>query len=431
MARPATGTIIEHKAKDGRVTRTLRFYVNGQRQRIPLGAVSRDEAEERLRHTLADVQRGVWEPPKQPSPSPAESPVFHDYADDWWQIREPDLAENTRLDYRWRLEAHLIPFFGELRLDEITPATVKRYIAGKLAGTVYDKGREIGTADDPLSPRSINMTVILLGAILESAVEDELMVRNPARGRNRRAKERKPQRSYLDTAGQIEALLTAARELDAEAPKGRKHVKRKAMIATLMFTGLRISELCALRWRDVDLAAGWLTVRGTKTDQAARRVKIRGALRDELLSLRADTNTADANAYVFATRTGARLSDDNFRSRPFAAAIARANKNLEKAGEPPLPEKLTPHSLRRTFASILYALGEDPGVVMDEMGHSDPELALRVYRQAMRRDDGEREKLRTLVDGGIGPIKADEAETADEAAEAEAADQARNGSAQR
>jgi integrase len=52
---------------------------------------------------------------------------------------------------------------------------------------------------------------------------------------------------------------------------------------------------------------------------------------------------------------------------------------------PPLPDRLTPHSLRRTLASVLYAIGEDPGVVMDEMGHTDPGLALRVYRQAMRR----------------------------------------------
>ena len=48
---------------------------------------------------------------------------------------------------------------------------------------------------------------------------------------------------------------------------------------------------------------------------------------------------------------------------------------------------------------MLYALGEDPGIVIDEMGHTDRALALRIYRQAMRRDDGERERLRALVDG--------------------------------
>ncbi|MGA8365155.1 MAG: hypothetical protein WB709_11635 [Solirubrobacteraceae bacterium] len=68
---------------------------------------------------------------------------------------------------------------------------------------------------------------------------------------------------------------------------------------------------------------------------------------------------------------------------------------------PPLPDKLTPHSLRRTFCSLLYALGEDPGVVMDEMGHADPGLALRVYRQAMRRGEEEKAKLSAVVDGAL------------------------------
>jgi integrase len=180
--------------------------------------------------------------------------------------------------------------------------------------------------------------------------------------------------------------------------------------------GLRIGELLTLRWRSVDLAAGWLTVAESKTDAGVRKVKIRGSLRDELLAMRAAC-TVEQDAYVFPTRTGRPLSAENFRSRVLAAAVKRANENLAEQGHPPLPDKLTPHSLRRTFCSVLYALGEDPGVVMDEMGHTDPALALRVYRQAMRRDEGEKAKLRALVEGGQlafrgnqGEIEAQEAE---------------------
>jgi integrase len=165
------------------------------------------------------------------------------------------------------LEVHLLPWFGELPLDQITFDTVERYIAAKLA------------EDDPLSARSINMTVILLAAILESAIERELISRNPAKGKTRRVKERAPSRSYLESAEQITALLGAAGELDREATKERRHVERRAMLATLVFAGLRIGELCALRWRDVDLAGGWLHT-GSKTDAGVRKVKIRGALRD-------------------------------------------------------------------------------------------------------------------------------------------------------
>ncbi|HSZ69174.1 MAG TPA: tyrosine-type recombinase/integrase [Solirubrobacteraceae bacterium] len=62
-------------------------------------------------------------------------------------------------------------------------------------------------------------------------------------------------------------------------------------------------------------------------------------------------------------------------------AVAEANKQLKAAALPPLP-RLTPHGLRWTFGSLMYALGEDPGTVMDEMGHTDQALALQAYRQA-------------------------------------------------
>lgn len=74
----------------------------------------------------------------------------------------------------------------------------------------------------------------------------------------------------------------------------------------------------------------------------------------------------------------------------------------------PLPEGITPHSLRRTFASVLYAVGEDPGVIMDEMGHTDPALALRIYRQSMRRDEDEKAKLKALIEGRKWQKLADE-----------------------
>jgi integrase len=79
--------------------------------------------------------------------------------------------------------------------------------------------------------------------------------------------------------------------------------------------------------------------------------------------------------------------------------MKRANANLTREGLPPLPASLTPHGLRRTFASVLYALGEAPPVVMAEMGHTSPALALKVYAQAMRRGPEEQDLLRSLIDG--------------------------------
>jgi integrase len=103
---------------------------------------------------------------------------------------------------------------------------------------------------------------------------------------------------------------------------------------------------------------------------------------------------------VFGTSNGRRQGATNVRKRVLAPAVELANRRLLAAGSSPLPERLTPHSLRRTFASLLYAIGEDPPTVMAEMGHTTPALALRIYAQAMRRDEGEKARLRALVEGG-------------------------------
>jgi hypothetical protein len=55
--------------------------------------------------------------------------------------------------------------------------------------------------------------------------------------------------------------------------------------------------------------------------------------------------------------------------------------------------------LRHTFCSLLYALGEAPPVVMQEMGHAHPALALKVYAHTMRRGEKEKQQLRALIEG--------------------------------
>jgi hypothetical protein len=84
-------------------------------------------------------------------------------------------------------------------------------------------------------------------------------------------------------------------------------------------------------------------------------------------------------------------------------ALERANEALAEREEAPLPP-LTPHALMRSFASLLYAIGEAPPVVMAEMGHTDPAHALAIYAQPMRREEGENERLRALVEGATSRV---------------------------
>ena len=396
MARKATGQVLERKRKTATVF-ALRFRAYGQRQYLTLGSTadgwSRPRAEEELENVLADVRRGIWQPPA-PEPdagAPAVEPTFHEFATDWFEARRPELRPNTIAAYEYELTHHLLPFFAGHRLSEITIAEVDRYRAAKV------REREVGGRR--LSNEMINKTLTRLAQILEVAVEYGHLDRNPAAGKRRRLKVSRPQRSYLDRAEQIAALLAGAEDLDRD---GRGGNWRRPLLATLVFAGLRIGELCALRWRDVDLAGGRMRVGQSKTDAGVRDVELLPALRDELLALRV-VAPDDPDAFVFGTSTGGCQNPSNVRTRTLARSIEKANARLEADELAPLPERITPHSLRRTFASLLFALGRSAPDVMEQLGHTDPKLTLRVYARAMRRDRDDAAALRSLagIDGNV------------------------------
>jgi integrase len=392
MARPATGQVVVDKRRKS-PTYALRFAALGARQYVALGAAEDGwtpaKAQEQLSIELARVKLGTWTHPNPPAAEPAPAvesdPTFHAFASQWFDAREDGWRPKTRRDYEWKLSDHLLPHFMNHRLSQITVSEVDRYTVAK---------RKQGK----LSALSINKTMALLAQILDVAVEypEYAITSNPARGRRRRLKADKPAPVWLDSAEQIAALLDAAGELDREARADRQ-VPRRAILATLTFAGLRIGELLELRWRDVDLAAGRLTVRASKTDAGARTIDLLPALAGDLRAHKASARPASSSERVFPTQAGNALNDGNVRKRILARAVERANERLEAAGSVPLPEGLTPHKLRHTFASLLVALGVDPGAVMDQLGHEDAGFTLRVYRHGMRRGEDSRAQLRQLV----------------------------------
>jgi integrase len=160
-----------------------------------------------------------------------------------------------------------------------------------------------------------------LAAVLEDAVEYDLIARNPAKGRRRKLPTRKPARAFLEPE-QVNALLTAAGELDDEDRDGRKI--RRPLLATLAYAGLRIGERLALRWRDVDLAGGHLHVRASKTEAGVRRIDIQPELRAELVGWKMSADP-EPDDLVFGTRTGKPDARHNVRRRVLLRAVERAN----------------------------------------------------------------------------------------------------------
>jgi integrase len=134
-----------------------------------------------------------------------------------------------------------------------------------------------------------------------------------------------------------------------------------------------------------------------------RRIELLPVLQDALATHKAGVKASPSDR-VFPTQTGAQLNPENFRKRVMEKAVEHANKRLVAQDSVPLPEGLTPHKLRHTFASVLVALGTDPGDVMDQIGHSDAGFTLRVYRHGMRRDVDSKQRLRALV-GADGASK--------------------------
>lgn len=385
MPRRATGQVVVDERRKSPVY-AIRFNAGGRRQYVTLGSArdgwTQAKAQDELERALAAVRLGTWTPPEpECAPVVEQDPTFHEFSSDWFEASKGEWRDTTRLDYEWQLSHHLLPFFKRHRLSQITIAEVDRYRAAKVKGT--------------LSAASINKTITRLAQILEVAVEYGLIDRNPAKGKRRRLKATKPAPVWLDSAEQIAALLDAAGELDRGA-KSNGQLPRRAILATLTLAGLRIGELIDLRWRDVNLADGRLTVRASKTDAGVRRIDLLPVLASELRALRAKVKP-ESDDRVFPTQEGGPMNASNVRNRILAKAVDRANEHLAEAEATPLPESLTPHKLRHTCASLLVAVGVDPGAVMDQLGHTDPTFTLRIYRHGMRRDPESKALLQGLV----------------------------------
>ena len=201
----------------------------------------------------------------------------------------------------------------------------------------------------------------------------------------------------------MRAILAAiaAGELDAEARDDRR-IGRRAALATLSMTGFRISELCDVRCSRVDLARARFKVADAKTPKGIREVEMTLWNRDELLLHREQRLRDDlpmgADDHFFGTKTGRRRDPSRFSDRVLNRAAQRANKNRAKQGLAPLP-KITPHSLRRTWAMLAAQAGRDPHWISDQIGHTSAAFTLQIYQQTRNRrlTDKERQAIWELM----------------------------------
>lgn len=197
-----------------------------------------------------------------------------------------------------------------------------------------------------------------------------------------------PDRPTLEIVGAVYSFLETLR---TEAEDYRRE------LATLVLAGLRISELGGLRWRAIDLPKGTLTVEESKTEAGeGRKIDLTPLLLSELKLHRAEHPEAGRDDLVFPTSKGRQRDRSNSRGR-LKTILKRANTARAEKELPPIAY-VTNHTLRRTFASLMYEAGAQPTDVMAQMGHKSSKLALEVYAKRMKRERDTGMRMDALVD---------------------------------
>lgn len=431
---PCSGHVEERRSRDGVIVYTLHLRVDGRRPRVTLGAAregwTRVAAEEKLRDTLGALRAGVPLEVIFPPEDPAEGgagvePTLGEVMDDYLTDRLGSVGERTLEGDRWAI-GHLRDFWAPRTPSEITPQLVDRFRRQKVAEATGLRERiaagerptetrtyrrrsdgAVVTVDQPrkpLSASSINALIQMLATLLDVAMErpDVELRANAARGSRRKVKVSQPtERSFLEV-DQVWALLDAATMRERHAAAFTQHpYPARALVSTLTLGGLRISEDCALRRGRVNLGVGVIKIGRSKTEAGYREVDvIFAALHQDLGDhLARPTPFAAADDPLFPSATGQPLSTNSVRQRVVSKSVALANTLLRERGVPEIAH-CTPHTLRRTYISLLLAAGCDPAYVMAQVGHTDPTLTLRIYQQLLKRR--RREEYRERVNELLG-----------------------------
>ena len=280
------------------------------------------------------------------------------------QVAGEERSERTLEHYRYHLDKNLLPTFGRRRLHEISTDDCARLIASLRA-----KG---------LAPKTVAGALVPLGRIFALALRRGYIAENPLRRLEASERPRVHRREQ-----RVLTHAEIARLLDACLPRYRP------LIATALYSGMRLSELLGLTWGDVDLAEGLIRVRyqlsRARVDKPARlvRLKTQAAVRDvpllpQLSALlkrhKLASTFSGERDFVFATALGTPLGYRNVERRGLSRAARKAG--LDAEGRPPL--RL--HDLRHTFAShLIIDLKLDVAQMSKILGHARTSITLDTY----------------------------------------------------
>ncbi|WP_275466877.1 tyrosine-type recombinase/integrase [Streptomyces noursei] len=397
-----------NKKKDprtGRRGKTAR-YGKGKRYKVAgiLGVRDRsfetlEDAKAWLRRSVTDKERGDFVDPRDGSITLADYIATH-----WAPGRSG--APKTRQNQERRARLHIIPHLGQVPLTNITATDLRAYTA-KLEATVASVDSRRGILSE-------------LSSILEAAVDDKRLARNPMRSKSVRWPKASQERRVAWP------LETALRVRDVISPRYR------IAVVLGLGCGLRQGEVFGLSPEDIDYARGVVHVRrqvqsiggklyfalpkGAKTCTADMPASVAEELKEHAESFppaevelpwgRPDGPPKKVSL-LLATRFGNAVAVNTWNTYTWKPALAKAGIIAPRSkGAKPWQWQAAPkdgfHVLRHTYASLLLEAGESVVTVARWLGHSSPAITLGYYAHFMREAGS---KGRTAIDGLLGREK--------------------------
>jgi integrase len=297
---------------------------------------------------------------------------------DQWEA-SGDITARTAARYRELVENQIVPHIGAMMLQKVRPLHVEQWHTH-----LRTKGRADGKGG--IAPRTIGHAHRVLSSALNDAAENDLVMRNVLQSKSPPKVPDDEMIIVQDVPAFIATIKTNGRALYVPA-------------MTSLFTGMRRSEILALKWGRVDLdqkvikvleALEFTTAHGIrfkppKSKAGRRDITLPDILVDVLrdyrkaqleLRMKLGTGKLHDNDLLFADIDGAPLSPN--------AVSAAWSDSAARIGMP----EVTFHALRHTHASQLIDAGVDIVTISKRLGHAKPDITLRVYAHLFRKDDG-------------------------------------------
>jgi integrase len=318
-----------------------------------------DEANNKKFQALADQAKGIL------FSDPGRLTVG-EYFQNWLtDTARYQVSEGTFERYERTYRNHLVPFFGRLRLRDLTAAHIRAFKARKI--------------EEGLNPNTVGVMQGVLSTALNQAVDDGLVPSNPA---SRVKKAVKREQASMRSLSQQEAsrlLRTAVGTRD------------EALLTLALRTGMRQGELAALRWEDVELGSKpTITVRRSADTRTKTRVsttktgkerKVRiGPRTVEVLKAHRARQLEERMAATSWTDPGLVFPNTKGKIRRRDSVVLSLRRLLEEAG---LPVGVRFHDLRHTAGTLALQQGVPLHTVSRMLGHSDAAMTLRRYAHVL------------------------------------------------